>query len=226
MIKSPAIRESQAVKDAYEITLSSDMAKYLRDIDDGVKYANELAEQAAGVRVTNEATNAIAADLVINMANAQKALEALRKLFSTPLYDRKKLIDDAFKRWLGEVSKQETRLRHEMGALFLKKKQEAEEAERKRQKDQDDAAAKARATGRAIPKPVMAPIEEPAATTRTQAGTLNIRTKFVGELEDINLVPKQYLMLNERAVAAAINDGGVRIIPGIKIKEVPITSAR
>jgi hypothetical protein len=221
-----AVKDSEVVKEAFQIKLSPDMVGYLVEIDNGVKYANELAEDAAKVRVTSDTTNIKASEIIINMSKAKKGLEELRKVFATPLYDRKKLIDDAFRRWLGNMSRQEDRLRQETGDWFLAKKREAEERQRRIDEENEKAAAKARATGQAVPKPVSTTIEQPQATTRTDAGTLNVGTKFKGELIDIRIVPIEYHCLNEKAISAAINEGGIKSIPGIRIKEVPITSAR
>lgn len=226
MGKALAERQSNVVKDAWDIKLDADMLKHLMEIDEGVRYAHELADRASSIKVTDEGTNNQAATVIIELSNTQKALEGLRKIFTSPLYDRKKIVDDAFKRWLGEPSRQEQRLRDEAGAWFMAKKRQAEKEAEEARKKQEEAERKARQTGKALPKLIAVAVEQPLATTRTDAGTLNVRTKKIGILVDINLVPRQYLMLNDRAVTAAINDGCIAAIPGIKIEEVPVTSAR
>jgi hypothetical protein len=225
-MKSIAVKESEQIEKAFSIKMSPEMIGYLRDIDEGIKYANELAEDAAKVRVTSDATNTSACLIIINMSKAKKALEDLRKMFKAPFFDRGKLIDDAFRRWLGMMVRQEDRLRQETGDWYLAKKREAEERQRKIDEENEKAAAKARATGRAIPRPMQVGTIEPEATTRTSSGTLNVRTKFIGKLQDISKVPAQYLMLNDKAVSAALNEGGIKSIPGIIVEEVAVTSAR
>ncbi len=62
-------------------------------------------------------------------------------------------------------------------------------------------------------------LEVPAArpsTIQTAAGRATIRKRWVHELVDEMRVPREYLMVDDRLVRAAIGDG-VREIPGIRI---------
>lgn len=49
--------------------------------------------------------------------------------------------------------------------------------------------------------------------------------KWVGEVTDVDLVPRQYLMVNQAAIDAAVK-GGTRNIPGVRIHETVRTSIR
>jgi hypothetical protein len=68
----------------------------------------------------------------------------------------------------------------------------------------------------------VAPVHVPAFGSRPSAGgsssVKGITKTWVHEVEDINLVPREYLMIDDAKVKAAIKDG-IRIIPGIKISQ-------
>lgn len=93
-----------------------------------------------------------------------------------------------------------------------------------------EAAEKARKEAVAFdePVPVTAPVvvREAArvvsiATGAKATGSIKYRPRVV----DIEQVPRQYMMVNERALQAAV-DGGIRSIPGVEVYEEVRTSIR
>lgn len=77
------------------------------------------------------------------------------------------------------------------------------------------------------PAPVIAPtapkeaVRVVTATGVKASGTI----KWKGEVENADLVPRQYLMVNQGAIDAAVK-GGARQIPGVRIFETINTSIR
>jgi hypothetical protein len=71
----------------------------------------------------------------------------------------------------------------------------------------------------ATPPPVPAPLDLPAArpsVTRTESGSAHTRKRWKFEVTDAMQVPRQYLMVDDRLLRAAVSDGE-REIPGVRI---------
>lgn len=94
-----------------------------------------------------------------------------------------------------------------------------------------DAEAAERARKEAIafdePAPVVAPVvvKEAARVTSFTGAMATASRKWKGEVTDPNAVPRQYLMVNQSAIDAAIK-GGMREIPGVRIFEDVRTAIR
>jgi hypothetical protein len=77
----------------------------------------------------------------------------------------------------------------------------------------------AQAEAAAPPPPVPAPLDLPAArpsVTRTESGSAHTRKRWKFEVTDAMQVPRQYLMVDDRLLRAAVSDGE-REIPGVRI---------
>jgi hypothetical protein len=63
------------------------------------------------------------------------------------------------------------------------------------------------------------PIEPPKAKIATTLGSVKIKERWTYEVVDFNLVPREYMMVDQRGVIGAINAkiGFVRTIPGLRI---------
>jgi hypothetical protein len=92
-----------------------------------------------------------------------------------------------------------------------------------------DAAEKARRVAALFdePAPVIAPtVTKEAARVVTSTGAkATASTYWKGDVTDIDKVPRQYMMVNQAAIDAAIK-GGVREIAGVHIHEAVRTSIR
>lgn len=69
------------------------------------------------------------------------------------------------------------------------------------------------------PPPTPAPLDLPAArpsVTRTESGSAHTRKRWKFEVVDAMQVPRQYLMVDDRLLRAAVSDGE-REIPGVRI---------
>ena len=224
--KSVAVRadtqEVATVKSAYHIALSPVALLKLKELEELVEYAKEQTERAVDVSITDVSSDAVGKDILVNLRKARKTGEDLQKFFTSPLEASKKTVIAAFKALGAEAAEQEQRLAKESGDLYMKTMNEAREAAAEKQRKQDEAAAKARKLGQ-TPKPVFTePVQAlPEKTVVTENGSVGMGSEFRPLFErgvNLELVPRQYLVLSEALVRAAVK-GGVRVIPGIVIEE-------
>ena len=77
------------------------------------------------------------------------------------------------------------------------------------------------------PAPVEAPVvaREAARVVSTGGALASASTKWTHEVVDPSLVPRNYCMVNEAAIKAAVA-GGLRAIPGVRIFETVRTAIR
>ena len=77
------------------------------------------------------------------------------------------------------------------------------------------------------PAPMSAPVvaREAARVVSTGGALASASTKWTHEVVDPSLVPRNYLMVNDGAVKAAVA-GGLRAIPGVRIFETVRTAIR
>lgn len=77
------------------------------------------------------------------------------------------------------------------------------------------------------PAPVAAPtvVKEAVRVVTASGAKASGSIKWKGEVEDIDLVPRQYMRVNQDAIDAAVK-GGTRAIPGVRIFETINTSIR
>lgn len=77
------------------------------------------------------------------------------------------------------------------------------------------------------PAPMAAPVvvREAARVVSTGGALASASTKWTHEVLDPSLVPRNYLMVNEAAIKAAVA-GGLRNIPGVRIFETVRTAIR
>ena len=222
-------REVAVIKSAYTIALSPAAMLKIKEMQDLVEYAAEQTELARSVTIEDDASEFEGKNLLVNLRKARKAGEELQSFFTSPLEASKKTVIATFKAIGAEAKEQETRLFNEAGALHMKKLNEAREAAAENQRKIDEAAAKARKLGQA-PKPVFqAPVvQDPERTVTTENGSVGMGTEFKAQFHEgvnLELVPRQYLVLSEKLVNAAVASG-VRVIPGITIREVAKLAVR
>ena len=214
------------INKAYDIKVTKEAEARIKDIVVAGKEAEALVRESKGFKVTDAESNTIVSDLVSRYAQVKKRLETLKKFFTKPLNDRKAAVIDRFKEWTAALLDEDDRLRKELEHYFQDQQQKEREEEQLRQKKHDDEVRASRQLGGAAPE-VPADIKpEPTKTvTRTASGSVGIRMKWDFEIVSKNLVPETYKGVDTVAVNKAISSG-VRMIPGLRIYERPITSAR
>ncbi len=216
-------KEVAVVKGAYTIALSPVAILKLKEMQELVEYAAEQTALAVDVTIEDEESDAVGKNLLVNLRKARKAGEELQSFFTSPLEASKKTVIATFKAIGAEAKEQEQRLAKESGDLYMKTLNEAREAAAVAQAKIDEAAAKARKLGQAPKRELPAEPTQPLPekTVVTENGSVGMGSEFRPLFErgvNLDLVPRQYLVLSEALVRAAVK-GGVRIIPGIVIEE-------
>ena len=222
-------REVAVIKSAYTIALSPAAMLKIKEMQDLVEYAQGQTDIAAGIRITDAETDAEGKNLLVNLRKCRKTAEELQKFFTSPLEASKKTVIASFKALGLNASIQEDRLAKEAGEFYMAGVNAAREAAAVAQAKIDEAAAKARKLGQA-PKPVFqAPVvQAPERLTEAENGSVGMGTEFKAQFQEgvnLELVPRQYLVLSEKLVNAAVASG-VRVIPGITIREVAKLAVR
>ena len=229
-VRAPAdSREVAVIKSAYTIALSPAAMLKIKEMQDLVEYAAEQTELAQSVSIKDADSDAEGKNLLVNLRKCRKTAEELQKFFTSPLEASKKTVIASFKALGLNASIQEDRLAKEAGAFYMAGVNAAREAAAVAQAKIDEAAAKARKLGQA-PKPVFqAPaVQAPEKTQTTDNGSVGMGTEWKAQFHEgvnLELVPRQYLVLSESLVRAAVASG-VRVIPGIVIREVPKLAVR
>lgn len=156
-------------------------------------------------------------------------VEKARKAEKDQILQDGRTIDDFFKGLAAPVVKAADAVVAAINAhqrKMLEERRKAEEAARR----EEEARRKAEATPFDDPAPVaqVAPIraaEAARVVSSTGRVTATASTVWRHEVTDPAAVPRQYMVINEMAVKAAIA-GGIRDIPGIRIFEDVKTSIR
>ena len=154
-------------------------------------------------------------DPIVDAAHkAHKAAVEQRRKFLEPAQSAERLVK-------GEMSKFEQAERARVA-----EEQRANEAERQRLEDEArlrnaerlEAAGKPEAAERALSAPVMAPVWTPPVQPVAQVEGISFRDTWDFEIEDAALIPREYLMPDEKKIRAFVKVLKAEAkIPGIKV---------
>jgi hypothetical protein len=154
----------------------------------------------------------------------EQFIEEKRKEATKPLLDKKKQIDDFAKHLTNELNNAVKPLRAQIQKYEEEKERQRLEELRRIEEDrrrQEEALRVAQQQGdvEQITKiQEISELEAKAAELSEKSSSLRMIWTF--EVENINLVPKEYMLLDETAVRRAIQ-AGVREIPGLRIFQKP-----
>ena len=201
-----------------------------------------IAGMLATANVT-EVTDIESREKAIEMATQARALSNLiekkRKKIKQPYLEFGQTLDAMVKPLKNRLLAIENTLGPRIKAHMDEEARIAAEAERKRREAEAEEERKRREVEAALfvaptPEEKIVP-ERPIPTQSmiqpkhvTDAGSAAVEKKWTHRLIDISKVPEKYLLLNESAVKASINDG-IRDIPGLEIYEdskLRLTAAR
>jgi len=162
---------------------------------------------------------------VILAGNAKKinaAIEKIRVDLVAPALEHQRKVNALAKGYQDKLKAAENDLKHKIASYQQKVEMErrkdesaALEAARKLQEEVNRDAKKAGVAPVQVLAQVIAP--QPVKI-RTEVGTAYQHTEWRHEIIDTSLVPKEYLMVDERKIREAIK-AGVRDIPGCRIYE-------
>lgn len=158
--------------------------------------------------------------------NKIKEVDEERKSYTDPLEKSKKLLIAKAKQIIEPLEQYVDKISNAMGAYYLEeeKKRQAEqkrleEEAIKKANEEAERIAKENKTEVVVPCDIVVPVVESIKTTRGEIGTTTGIKYNDFIIIDENLIPREYLIVNESAIREAINKGGVKEIAGIKIQE-------
>jgi hypothetical protein len=164
-----------------------------------------------------------ATDILSWVSNAKKQVEDKRKFLVKPLNDHVKAINEMFKGYMAPLEQADGVLRKKV--LIYRQEQERirrEEEERLRkeaeaeQKRLEKQAKKEGAAPPPPPPPVAPSMPEQAKTVHSGMGSVSTKMVWDFEIVDEVKVPRNFMIVNEKAIRAAVK-AGVRNIPGVKV---------
>lgn len=220
--------------------------QYLQAVE--TRKAAEHSAQLA-TEVTDEASCARAAEILVQAKGAAKAIDKSRLDAGSPYRASTRAIDTEFKELASPIDAIVERLTKEVNDYEAKVRDEEAEAQRKYEADlaerkrvEDEAAAKAKreaeeAAKRDEPPPPPPPPPAPAppppppppkrsgAVRHTSGGSVGSREEWKFEITDPSLVPDIYKTIDEVQMGKDVR-GGKREIPGVRIYPVNNVSTR
>ena len=171
---------------------------------------NQKALDAAALEITDQRTLMQANDIRIELKELEKQLDTRRKFFVDPHNQFVKTINAWFKSPLDAVSTAINTVNRGMSAYDDKVRAAAEAARLKILADQ-----------RTLPETKsekLATIEKPPEVIESAMGKTTFRIDKKLEIYDASLLPREYLVPDERLILAALKEG--RSTPGARIIEV------
>lgn len=171
------------------------------------------------------------ADVLAKIKQAGQNAEAVRKEIGDPFRTVTEIVNGRFKAITETFAAAEKRIKGKILEFRAEIERQQREQERKEREAREAAAREAEAkriealvAGRpapAAPPPPPPPEQKPAMPTTTVGaggGSIGIRKVWTFEIIDENLIPREYLMVNEKLIRAAVG-AGKRSIPGVRIFE-------
>lgn len=177
-------------------------------------------DQAQELEVCDASTAEYAVKILSEIAEAKKTAEGQRKIFTEPLLESKRAIDNFFKRILEPFEQADKLIRAKVLTYRQEEAQRAQVEAAALQKKREEEAKK---TGQAFVPPVVA--TSPANTLRAENGSATVRKTWDFLVESEADVPREFLVVDDRKIRAAIG-AGIRSIPGVKIFQKETLSVR
>jgi regulator of protease activity HflC (stomatin/prohibitin superfamily) len=182
-----------------------------------------IADDAAELEIVDDATNVVALDMLSRARKAAKRIDGLRARWLDPLNAQIKLIRADFDAMAAPAKEADAILadktaEYRRGVAEAAREQQAR-LDRLAALRQAQADAEAAELGvdalRVIP--LAAVLEAPAKSVATEAGSkVTFRRTVHFEIADEMLVPREYLIPDERKIGAAVR-AGVDPIPGVRV---------
>ena len=192
-----------------------------------------------GTVVTDAKTCATAAELLTHVAKQRREIEARRTAMTKPLNEGLRQLNAFFKQFTEPLDEADKELRRKI--LVWRNVEEQRVAEEQRKRDEETrqlaheaetkrlAAEKARGAKAELLREQSHELEQealtvanktidlaPARVTATSAGNMTSRKVWTFRVTDESLVPREYLVVDERKIRAAVNSG-LREILGVEI---------
>jgi hypothetical protein len=203
-----------------------DIAPYRKDaeVQEAEVQLRSVADDARELVIVDDASNAVALDLLSRVTKAGKRIDALKKRWLDPLNAQVKLIREDFTNMAAPAKEAEGILRQKTGAYraqVAEEQRKAIEAARKEEERlrklaearQERAEERAAAQGIEPPQPapfvpVIAPPAPLAKSVETDNGAkVTYRKQIHYAVVDSDAVPREYLCVDEKKLGAAARAG-------------------
>ena len=186
--------------------------------------ALELQKYAEARVITAVEDLNLAADDLIIIRKVKKGIESSRKDYLQPFQDHTKAINDTFKTLMEPIEIADTITGSKILAFTLKQKLIREEQEKINALRMEAARKEMELKGELTESVNLVEVIPPAPkTTQTDMGSSGMRDNWKWEVVDINLVPREYLMINAGVLTPIVKASkGIIVIPGIRVFNEPI----
>lgn len=191
---------------------------------------SEVVEKGKNLEVIDEETSKKAVKIIARTQGLLKELEGERTTLTKPLLNFKKGVDNNFKLYSTNLDALGARLRARLTTYQARVEHEARLAQKRAEEDaarlQAELDKEAKEKGTEAPQVVVPAV--PGAdkvVTRTEEATASLRKDWDYELVDLSKVGREWLMLDDKKVKAALR-GGLRNIDGLRIYEKPSVRVR
>jgi len=148
----------------------------------------------------------------------RKSLEEHRKRYTTPIREYLQKINDSFKSISEPLTQAEQITKRKVSVWLTEVERIRKEAEETARLERELAERKLKTTGEIVDLKEQELPVEPRKRVITGTGTISKRINRKWELEDINKVPREYLVINGPAITKLVN-AKIPSIPGIHIWE-------
>ena len=171
---------------------------------------------------THEVKDKNSMDRAIEMGLQLKGLagtiEKKRVELKAPYLNFGRVIDGYTKSVISALEKIQDGLKVKIKPVMKRLKDEEAARAKKEREEYEAALAERKKEGAPLPPKMKAPKKQPART-QTEIGSSGIKKTWVFEVIDINKVPRELMIIDEKRVNAMIKGGKVKKIPGLKIYE-------
>ena len=191
--------------ETYNIDFLSSKEILKQEIQKHIFLVEKMVQVAEGFNICSKWSAEEAMSFVAQAKTLNKRIEATRKDLTEPARKFVSSINDTAKVFTEKLEMVETIIKRRVDAW-------KQEQRRIQQQAEDEAKALAVATDSVI----MAPVHENVAKIRGEGALSYEKTSWVFSVEDLSMVPREYLRLDEDKIKAMVN-AGVRDVPGLKI---------
>lgn len=183
----------------------------VKDIEQDTSYA---LTQSRSLAILDEPTLIKATDILSVIKSVLNKCEERRKFFVKPLNDHVSRINLFFKNFTQPLETEESNLKTKVIQYRQIVEAKRLEEEKRIQKEHAKLSKKLEARGEdPLPVPILAPQKQ---TIFSDSGALTAKKIWTFDVLNLDRVPRQYLILDDKKINAVIR-GGVREIPGLKI---------
>jgi len=196
--------------------MTTDIVVETKELTEAKKTARSLYQEAVKLEVVDEASAKYVSEILTDVKITSKSFEAQRKFFVKPLNDQVDKINDLFKTYTKGFGMIEDILNPKLLAYHAVQQELQAKAQAKI--EAETAKVQAQLNKQAKKEGVEAPqVNVPVvAQAPNKIGNTSVRKTWTFKVVKESLVPREYMMIDEKKVDAAIREGE-RKIKGLEI---------